>query len=82
MMWFGDVQVVQVGAVPAGARRVQHSSLGPWGAIYFETEAGVGFVRVVGSFVDLTHEEHGTIRLPGPAVYRLESSIPVALVGE
>lgn len=79
----GEVQLVQVSSVPEHARRVARWSLAvpgfaahghnsPWGAQFFETEEGVGFVKVSGSFIDLPHEEHGTIRLVGPAVYRVE----------
>lgn len=35
----------------------------------FVREGGAQFVRVEGPVARVTHEEHGTLELPGPAVY-------------
>ena len=39
-------------------------------------------MRVIGSFIDLIHEDHGTIRLNGPAVYKVDLVRSLALVEE
>jgi len=41
------------------------------GAVMYEDVDGTKYVEVLGETADLVHEEHGTISLPGPDVYRV-----------
>lgn len=78
----GDVLIVEVEAIPADARPLDHCviALGEatghrhrieTGAEQLRTEGGVQYLRVLGDSADLVHEEHATITLPGPALYRV-----------
>lgn len=78
----GDVLLVVFPKMPERAPRQLHCTLArgemtghshriPVGAIYFGDRSDWAFVQVTGSHADLVHEEHATIRLPGPAFYRV-----------
>lgn len=78
----GDILIVKVGSIPADARLLDHCviALGEatghrhrieTGAEQLRTDAGDQFIRVLTPAADLVHEEHATITLPGPALYRV-----------
>lgn len=78
----GDILIVRVDRIPEDARPVEHCviALGEAtghrhriesGAEQLCTAAGDQYVRVVEAQVELLHEEHGTVTLPGPALYRV-----------
>ena len=78
----GDVLVVPAEEVPVDARKADdcvvargevtgHAHRIASGAEQFVTPDGRQFVRVLAPFVDLVHEDHGALRLPGPGVYRI-----------
>ena len=78
----GDVLLVPVDGFPAQAHPVEHTVVAhgemtghthrfATGAEQFVVDDGTQFVRVIGRSADLVHEEHGTLTLPGPRVYRV-----------
>ena len=78
----GDVLIVVATTVPRSARRMDHCviALGEAtghthrvevGAEQLVGEDGIQYLRVLGASADVIHEEHATITLPGPAVYRI-----------
>lgn len=57
--------VVAHGEATGHRHRVEH------GARQYRDPAGIQFLEVLEAEVELVHEEHGPIRLPGPAIYRV-----------
>ena len=77
----GDVLFVPAAEVPADAAPAGHTVVAH-GEVSGHTHrfecgaeqwiaAGVQFVRVTGATAELVHEEHATLSLPGPGVYRV-----------
>jgi hypothetical protein len=78
----GDVLIVPAQEIPDDARAVDHCVLATGeatghahriesGAVQLVTAGGEQFVRVEADQVEVRHEEHASIFLPGPAVYRI-----------
>lgn len=78
----GDILIVKVDRIPEDAWSVDHCviALGEAtghrhriesGAEQLRTASGDQYVRVIAPLVELVHEEHGTVILPGPALYRV-----------
>jgi hypothetical protein len=78
----GDVLVVRVEAKPATAKKqprcvlalgevTGHAHQIKEEAFLYVDSDGTKYVEVYGSEATLTHEEHGPIVLPGPAIYRV-----------
>ena len=78
----GDILIVPATEIPPHSRRLDHCviALGEAtghqhriaeGAEQWRTAEGEQFVRVTGPAARLVHEEHGTITLPGPGIYRV-----------
>lgn len=78
----GDVLFVQVARMPRGARPVHHGILAEGeetGHTHeVDTSAAEVFVSPRGMYVrtfrpvaEVSHPEHGPIRLPGPGLYRV-----------
>ena len=78
----GDVLLIQVKDVPREADPVEHCIVAHGevtghthriesGAHQFLTGDGRQYVQVVQPSARLVHEEHGTVTLPGPGVYRI-----------
>lgn len=78
----GDVLIVKADAIPADAVQLDHCvvALGEAtghqhrvreGAQQWRTRTGEQYLKVLGAKAELVHEEHGTIALPGPAIYHV-----------
>lgn len=78
----GDILIVKVDRIPEDARQLDHCiiALGEAtghshriasGAEQLRTGTGEQFIKVLAAQVELLHQEHGTITLPGPALYRV-----------
>ena len=78
----GDVLVMQIQALPDGAKKQQrcvlalgevtgHAHQITAGAWLWVDSDGTKYVEVHGDRSTLEHEEHGPITLTGPAIYRV-----------
>lgn len=78
----GDVLVVRVEDKPSTAKKQKKCVLALGGvtghahqikeeAFLYVDADGTKYVEVYGAEAALVHEEHGTITLPGPAIYRV-----------
>lgn len=80
----GDVLIVNVNTeIPKDAKPVDHCTLAlgemtghshriATGAKMYVDGNGLQFIEVLGKSAEVLHEEHGTISLPGPGVYRID----------
>ncbi len=78
----GDVLLATADAIPQSAKKQTRCILALGEAtghahqikedafLWVDTD-GTKYVEVYGAAAELVHEEHGTVTLPGPAIYRV-----------
>lgn len=78
----GDVLVMRIYRMPDGVKKQKkcmlalgevtgHAHQIQEAAFLWVDSDGTKYVEVYGEEATLTHEEHGSITLPGPAIYRV-----------